>query len=413
MLAARLKQPGQPSKRAPWFANENLTPLPPGASVAIIGGGVAGASLAHELWNAGLAPIIIDPDGIAAGASGNPAGLIMPRIDAGDDAAARFSRAAYFHALRTIAALEAQCGERVFNPCGVLLHAGSADERERQAKIVAARLLPEDWIEARADGLFFPQAGVVDPVRYCQLLAGDASLVAHTALSVRPATDGVHITFRDRGPLRADAVIVANSADTLRFAAARTLPLTRVMGQIDFFPDAAAPAIAHVFGPYAAPAPAGGLVIGATYEPVGPEVGPYTTIAASDGNIKAVGSALEDLAATLSSGAARPRASIRCQTPDRLPVAGPAPDWNFYGDAYDDLRLGVKRDYPRGRIVPGVHLLTGLGSRGLVTAPLAAAAMVAEMTGALSPLEREIAEALHPARFFIRDLRRAKRILSK
>lgn len=413
MLAARLKEAVSTSRRAPWFANENLTPLSPGASVAIIGGGVAGASLAHELLGVGLAPVIIDPDGIAAGASGNPAGLIMPRVDAGDDAAARFSRAAYFHALRTIEALEDQYGERIFNPCGVLLHARSPGERARQDKILAAKFFPENWIEARADGLFFPQAGVIDPVRYCELLSAGAPLIKSKALSVSAAPEGVLIRLQDREEMRADAVVLANGADTLRFAAARTLPLSRVMGQIDFFPEAAAPAVAHVFGPYAAPAPAGGLVIGATYEPVADRIDPYTTKAASAENIGAVRAALRDFAALLSPDAAHPRASIRCQTPDRLPVAGPQPDWNFYGDAYDDLRHGIKRDYRRGRIVPGVHILTGLGSRGLVTAPLAAAAMVAEMTGAPSPLEREIAEALHPARFFIRDLRRAKRILSK
>jgi tRNA 5-methylaminomethyl-2-thiouridine biosynthesis bifunctional protein len=337
----------------------------------------------------------------------------MPRIDAGDDAAARFSRAAYFQALRTISALEEESGERIFSPCGALLHARAAAERTRQKKILAAHLFPEAWMKARADGLFFPQAGVIDPVRYCRLLAGDAPVIKHKALSIASSPDGVSIRFGTRETLDAAAVVLANGKDALRFAEARTLPLTSIMGQIDCFPDASPPPFAHVFGPYAAPAPAGGVVLGATYEPVDPCVDPYTTIAASKENIAAAATALKDLAATLSPDAARPRASIRCQTPDRLPVAGPAPDWNFYGDAYDDLRLGIKRDYPRGRVVSGVFLLTGLGSRGLVTAPLAAAAIVAEMTGAPAPLEREMAEALHPARFFIRDLRRARRILSK
>jgi tRNA 5-methylaminomethyl-2-thiouridine biosynthesis bifunctional protein len=58
-------------------------------------------------------------------------------------------------------------------------------------------------------------------------------------------------------------------------------------------------------------------------------------------------------------------------------------------------------------MIPGVFILAGLGSRGLVTAPLAAAMIIAEMTGAPSPLPAPLAEALHPARFFIRDLRRA------
>jgi tRNA 5-methylaminomethyl-2-thiouridine biosynthesis bifunctional protein len=57
----------------------------------------------------------------------------------------------------------------------------------------------------------------------------------------------------------------------------------------------------------------------------------------------------------------------------------------------------------------GLYILSGLGSRGLVTAPLCAAMLVAEMTGEISTVDHAIAEALHPARFFIRDLKRAVR----
>ena len=95
-------------------------------------------------------------------------------------------------------------------------------------------------------------------------------------------------------------------------------------------------------------------------------------------------------------------------TPDRLPVVGPLPEWGFYGAAYDDLREGRKRDYPPGETAPGLYALVGLGSRGLVAAPLAAAALAAEMTGGPAPVDAAVAEALHPARFFIRGLKRGK-----
>jgi hypothetical protein len=36
--------------------------------------------------------------------------------------------------------------------------------------------------------------------------------------------------------------------------------------------------------------------------------------------------------------------------------------------------------------------------------------IVAEMTGEPAPVDHEIAEALHPARFFIRDLKRARTV---
>ncbi len=224
--------------------------------------------------------------------------------------------------------------------------------------------------------------------------------------------DGVSVLFSEGPSRRFDAVIIANGRDALRFVEARTLPLDGVMGQIDYFPAAPAPAFAVAFGPYAAPAPAGGVVIGATYEPIAAGVKAAARVSATIENIGAMTSALPAVAATLDPAASSPRASVRCQTPDRLAVAGPMPDWDYYGASYDDLRLGKRRDYPIGRSIPGVHVLTGLGSRGLVTAPILAAHVVAAMTGAPSPLERDIAEAVHPARFFIRDLKRSQRIFT-
>ncbi|MFZ5616125.1 MAG: bifunctional tRNA (5-methylaminomethyl-2-thiouridine)(34)-methyltransferase MnmD/FAD-dependent 5-carboxymethylaminomethyl-2-thiouridine(34) oxidoreductase MnmC [Pseudomonadota bacterium] len=411
MLTARIAEPAAKSNRAPWFANESLKPLPSGASVAIIGGGVAGASLARELAFAGLQPTIFERDAIASGASGNPAGLIMPRLDLGGGSSSQFFRIAYLHVLRTIASIEGASGERIYKPCGVLLKAATDEERARQERIVAAKLFPSGWIEARDDGLFFPQAGVIDPPRYCALLAAGARIVRERTISLEALAEGVIVRSEDGAHERFDAAVIANGRDALRFVEARSLPLSGVAGQIDFFPGAAPPPHAVAFGPYAAPAPTGGIVIGATYEKIDAGEEPRTSAAASAENIASVGAVLADLAQGLAPSVSQPRASIRCQTPDRLPVAGPLPDWSYFGGVYDNLRLGKKSDYPPGRVTPGVFILAGLGSRGMVTAPYAAAMMAAEMTGA--PIEREIAEALHPARFFIRDLKRSQRIVAR
>ena len=411
MLIARRAAAGDRSRRTPWFANRNLIRPRAGAPVAVIGGGVAGASLAYELGRAGFSPTIIDPAGIAGGASGNPAGLIMPRLDFDDSPAARFFRTAYVHALSVVAEIEAARGETFFNPCGVHLHAVTDDDRNQRGKILAARLLPEDFAMARDNGLFFPQAGVIDPAAFCRALSHDARLITRTALAISGDDDAVLVSLDGGERLRFDAAIIANGRDALRFVGARSLPLYSVLGQIDIFPDAPAPTHASVFGQYAAPAPGGGVAIGATYAKVDANAPPSASRQSTIENIEAVRTALPALAASLDSDAALPRAGLRCQTPDHLPVAGPLPDWNFYSGAYDDLRLGKPRDYPGSEVAPRLFILSGLGSRGLVTAPYCGALMVSEINGA--PFEREIAEALHPARFFIRDLKRSRRILAK
>lgn len=403
MLAGAIVEPPCAPKRAPWFENASKRPLEPGASIAIIGGGIAGASLAFEASRAGLIPTIIDPQGLAAGASGNPAGLIMPRLDLGDAVGARFFLAAYLHTIRLLSELSGS----VFNPCGVLL--GAADEagRARQEKLRAEAPLPAGWMEARENGLFFPQAGIADPPAYVRALVGETALIRARAARLFHE-DGPAIQFEDASRRGFDAVILANGLGALDFVEARSLPLSGVAGQIDFFPEAETPPHAIAFGPYTAPAPQGGLVIGATYDKVTHREKPAPSRIATKSNIEAVRAFAPKIAARLVAGEAHPRASLRCQTPDRLLVAGPLPELGVYGAVYDDLRLGVKKDYPAGEMTPGVYILSGLGSRGLVTAPLAAAMLIAEMTGAPAPVGYKIAEALHPARFFIRDLKRAR-----
>ncbi|MEQ8179017.1 MAG: bifunctional tRNA (5-methylaminomethyl-2-thiouridine)(34)-methyltransferase MnmD/FAD-dependent 5-carboxymethylaminomethyl-2-thiouridine(34) oxidoreductase MnmC [Amphiplicatus sp.] len=404
MLAGRIDAPVKRSPRAPWFANANPQRLAPGARVAIIGGGVAGASLAYAARRGGLDPVIIEADAPAAGASGNPAGLIMPRLDLGDTPAARFFLLAYIHAVRLLSDLD-QAG--IFSSCGVLLGAEKAEQKERLARIAAAGLLPEDWLRQTEDVLLLPQAGVVDPAAFVRALIAETPVVKARARRIEEYGQTIET---DTGRLGGfDATVLANGFGATLFAQARGLPLSRVAGQIDWFPDTAPPQRGLAFGPYAAPAPAGGLVIGATYDRLEGGDTPAPSTVATLANINAVRSFAPDIANRLDPARSRPRAGARCQTPDRLPVAGPLPDLGFYSGAYDGLRTGAIRDYSTGEMARGVYALTGLGSRGLVTAPLAAEMLVAEMTGQPSPVGHEIAQCLHPARFFIRDLKRAER----
>ena len=51
--------------------------------VAVVGAGIAGAAAARALRALGCDPVLLDAEGPGAGASGNPAALVTPRLDAG------------------------------------------------------------------------------------------------------------------------------------------------------------------------------------------------------------------------------------------------------------------------------------------------------------------------------------------
>jgi tRNA 5-methylaminomethyl-2-thiouridine biosynthesis bifunctional protein len=88
----------------------------------------------------------------------------------------------------------------------------------------------------------------------------------------------------------------------------------------------------------------------------------------------------------------------RLVTPDRLPLVGglPAPEQT----GRQDLLRGLKR-------LPGLVLCTALGSRGISWAALAGQVAAAQLCGSPVPLEAELLDAIDPARFALRRVRKA------
>ena len=446
MLTGRINAPPSLACPRPWFARPE--PIPDGPAsrdsqgkppprIAIIGGGIAGAAAAHALRRRGADVLIIDPDGFAAGASGNPAGIIMPRLDLGDGPLARFSRAAYLYTLNLLHTTQAG----IFTQTGVRQPFLTDDDAARARKLKAAGLLPPSLIAFDDDAITFPQGGIVDPARWVAALAGDTPLVRAKAMRIdAPYADGAGVTsgralsihLQNGDHLDADGVILANGRDALRFVQASGLPLASIAGQIEHLPGLAPPDTTHANGPYAAPAPSGGnqkpphavnegghnagTIIGASYTPIDAFAVPVAdraiTVQTIE-NARRLSPAIDTALAATAPAAAHSRAAIRAQTPDRAPIVGALPDWGFYSGAYDDLRFGRQRRsdgalYPPADYRIGLYALTGLGSRGLVTAPLAAELLAALIFGEPLPVEQDVTEALHPARFFIRDLKRAR-----
>jgi tRNA 5-methylaminomethyl-2-thiouridine biosynthesis bifunctional protein len=87
---------------------------------------------------------------------------------------------------------------------------------------------------------------------------------------------------------------------------------------------------------------------------------------------------------------------VRCS--DRLPLAGPLPD---AAPLSPTDRLAR---WPRS---PGVYMLTALGSRGLSLAALLGELLAAQICGTPSPLTQDLADAVDPARFLVREHRRS------
>ncbi len=408
---------GTPAQEKPWASTANISTLKNDAVIAIVGGGIAGASVAAALRQQGFSPTILAPKGLSDGASGNQGGLIMPRLDLDHSPAAQFFRAAYLFALRTIDQYSVDENDDFFTRCGVIARPLDDDDARKQQRVLDETLLPPGMVEPHDDGLFFPDSGVIAPKEYVDRLVGRTPVINARLKSLTRDGEVYNLTLEGDNAsaahrsLQANAVVFANGRDALRFLPCRTLPLQSIAGQLDWFPSASALQMAVTAGPYIAPAPGGGLLAGATYTPIGPDEDPHPTQSDTHENwiaAQSLSGAPPGAPLPSSPAANVPRAAIRCQTPDHLPVVGALPDWAWFGAHYDDLRHGRPHNYPLAVRQPGLFILSGLGSRGLVTAPLCGAIIAALMVGAPPPVDPDVLQELDPGRFFIRSLKRAR-----
>ncbi len=367
--------------------------------VAIIGGGIAGAACAHALARRSIETVVLDAaPSLGAGASGNPAGLVMPRLDRGG-ALREFFLAAYLDAIATYEAL----GESVFTRCGV-------EERARDAlvELLADPPLPADWFSALPNGaalharagLVRPQAAIVAFLRGAELM-----LEAPVDMLERAGEGWVLRAPDGRAMLKADAIVLACGASLTSFEPARFLPIELSRGQIEWG-RGQAPARAITQGSYVAPFD-GGVLFGATFDRVGIAGEAPAVHDSRARNLAALAQLAPELAASIDPTKLSSRAALRATMPDFAPVAGLLPDVEAWLSQYAGLAHGRS---PAASAPPpayaGVYVIGALGARGLTLAPLLGERIASEMCGEPPALSQAALDAIHPARFLRRALKR-------
>lgn len=377
-----------------------FTEAPPSPNrIAIVGGGIAGACLAHALGRRGVRPLLLCGGAdLADGASGNPAGLVMPRLDRDPGAASAMFRQAY------LAALDLYRTEtsRAFLPCGVMQRPDSARAGQAYLDLLADPPLGADHLGPAGDcGLFHRGAGMLDPAKAIADLARSAEVRLRAPIAGISPEGGCWVLRGPEGQLEAEAeaVVLAAGAGLRGWPQTAWLPMPLSAGQVNWAAHVSA-AVAQVRGCYVGPMPRGGIVFGASFDPTDQTLaGP--TPAATAANLDRLRELDPALAAAVADQPIAGRASVRATTPDRLPLMGVAPraaDWETI-----DLAAGPRWD--------GLFLFGGLGARGLTLAPLLAEALASRVLGEASPLSASAAAILDPARFLIRARKRGETLV--
>lgn len=374
------KHPGHGRKRERLQGRRTAAPSPrPGAPrVAIIGAGIAGAALARALGDLGARPLVIEAEGVGARASGNPAALVAPALDAGGGPRAAF----YAQALARACDLYGAMGDKAVAGRGHLQLAHAERDSRRFAAVAAsgvfdpARLLSLDAGQAAAragqpldeNALLFVDSLVIRPQAILQAWLSAATTQRATVARL----EHVHGAWRlwdreERLIAETDAVCIAAGIESRALDGG--LVLLPVRGQASWTAEARLNT-AIAWGGYAAPFD-GGLVFGATHdrEREDCDLSPLD----HGRNLASLAEVLPAMAAGIDPEGLQGRAEIRAATPDRMPLAG-----------------ALNRN--------GLYVLGGLGSRGFTTAPVLGEHIAADICGAPSPLPADVRALLDPRR---------------
>jgi tRNA 5-methylaminomethyl-2-thiouridine biosynthesis bifunctional protein len=386
----------------------------------VIGAGLAGCATAAALAAQGWSSTVYDRQPLPAQeTSGNPGGLFHGIVNAQDGTHARFNRAAALHAQQAVS--RALRSGAVKGSAQGLLRLDHGDATDMSALL--ARLgLPANYVRAVSpteasalSGLgiaqaawFYPGGGWVQPAalarRWLQDAAPLASFRGDTHISRLQQAGAVWqlLDAQDRVIDEAEVVVLANAGDALRLLGQPAWPIEPVRGQISIVDSARMlkPTLPLAGGGYLLSDGSGLTLFGATSQ-AGDMDG---SVRGSDhtANLAQLGQMLGgpiELPLSALSG----RTGWRWSAQDRLPVIGAVPDPQ--GRTLD-------RPLDQPRFVPrmgGLYVFTALGSRGITWSPLGAQTLAALITGAPCPLEASLLDAVDPARFVSRAVRRQAR----
>lgn len=350
---------------------------------AIYGAGLAGLALANRLSARGLPVLVMDPRVVADDIPGPPAALVNPAM--GRHAAPGWEPEACYKALRqTIDDIRTATGRTdLIAETGVLRPATTPDLAASFPEAITRFDWPEGWIswlsaeEAAArvpqlgktfGALWLPEGYTVFVDNYlnayrAMLRSRGVVFTRDVARYVRRGTSfelrfdaspdhayrypemvaSVEQEYRNRDQVAsAEQVIVAAGGGSAGFSDWDYLNLHRVKGQIavytcaDDIPwDTAVSALG-----YALRRGTREVIIGSTYEHQ------FGDLAITEKGAAQLRQKLDQMLPGLASRctSVAQMAGVRVSTPNRLPVAGPHRD------------------------IPGLHILTGLGSKGLLHA---------------------------------------------
>ncbi|WP_169628211.1 bifunctional tRNA (5-methylaminomethyl-2-thiouridine)(34)-methyltransferase MnmD/FAD-dependent 5-carboxymethylaminomethyl-2-thiouridine(34) oxidoreductase MnmC [Ferrimonas futtsuensis] len=395
---------------------ETTSPL----EVAVVGAGVAAAHTALSLVQRGIRVTLYSRGAKPAdGASGNRQGALYPLMNLAEDGLSTIYQQGFLLARQRLNRL-VDGGHSIDHEwCGVLQLSQNPKDADKLERIGKAGFPSElvHQVDRQAashiadlpldrGGLYFPYGGWLAPEQLIPALLNQAKETGlltchwhHQLIGLDRQGQHWQLQFDQTSACHPHLVICMGhaSADLSQTAA---LPLLPVRGQIS------APLAGNTLSKlktvlcadgYLVPALDGRLTSGASFIKNSQDTRwrqeDVEEIAGRMNNSFGDSDWLSQLQLDDSG-----RAAIRGSVRDHFPLMGPLPDWDRIAT---DPQAWRHQPLPEQ---PGIHLVSGLGSRGLCSGALMAESVVSQICGEPLPLSEQQLQRLLPGRFWQRRI---------
>jgi tRNA 5-methylaminomethyl-2-thiouridine biosynthesis bifunctional protein len=373
--------------------------------VTVVGSGISGCVTARAFAEQGYnVQVIESADSIANGASGNSQAALFTQLSIHNSPYNQFQHTAYAFARQVIQPAGATWPG--LQRCGLLNLPAQVRELRRQTQLASSGLWPMHWlrhvsaeqgselagIPINQDGIFYPLAARIQPLRLCQHLLAHPRIEVLTQqllLKLEHTAPGWRLHLHTQ-TLDTELLILCTAEATAALLGNCRLPLRPMRGQItEIAENALSKTLRCIVSgqAYVMPAQNGQHLVGATYD--------YHDLLNDvrdldhQRNLAGIAPWSPELHQAFSNKPMTGRAALRCQTPDYLPLIGPISPINpTRSQPFEDLLLHC-----------------GQGSRGFTQAWLGAEILLGYASNRGFPLTEAARLAVHPNRFQQRFLR--------
>ncbi len=405
----------------PWYKRRKSQNT---QSIAIIGGGIASATLAICLTRRGKnVTLYCEDEHPGEGASGNRQGAVFPLLNGDDDAVSRFFAPAFLFSRQFIQnAVDPEefdhqwCGvtqlawnEKSKKKIDKILNQGFPDELIRPLSSEQAKALTQ--VETHLEGLFFPLGGWLCPQELTQKMIRKAKengrLKCHfntqiTALSQNET--GWELQMKD-AKVTHTTLIIANGHKGVEFKQTEDIPAYPVRGQVTHIKTT--PTLKNLktvlcYDGYLTPENPKNHThcIGATYNR-NEKNNDFRMRDQINNKARLVQCIDTEWANEIDIEHTQARIGVRSASRDHLPFVGEVCDVEKQPNLYRFLSR-KKGEIPDIPAHTDLYCLLALGARGLTSAPLLGELLASQICGDPLPLPKNILNAVHPARKWVK-----------